>query len=91
MVVRVLYTVLVFQNVLHYDTIQKVLESYGREEKLVECIVQNLMETHRTYWKLLISYRSWALLAPTLTHITTRDPVISGAEDRAMSYVAPAT
>ena len=52
MVVRVLYTVHVFQNVLHYDAIRKVLESYGREEKLAECIVQNLMETHRTYWKL---------------------------------------
>ena len=43
------------------------------------------MEWSGNYWKLLVSYRSWAWLAPTLTHITTRDPVISGAEDRAMS------
>ena len=43
------------------------------------------MERNGDYWKLLISYRSWARLAPTLTHITTHDPMISGAEDDAMS------
>ena len=28
--------------------------------------------------KLLVSYRTWARLAPTLTHVITRDPVTSG-------------
>ena len=57
------------------------METIGR----LQNIIQNSMEWSGNYWKLLVSYRSWARLAPTLTHITTHDPVISGAEDRVMS------
>ena len=46
------------------------------------------MERNGDYWKLLVLYRSWAWLAPTLTHITMRDPVISGAEDDVMSSLS---
>ena len=35
-VVRVLYTVQGIQNVLHYDAIQKALESYGSYQNLAE-------------------------------------------------------
>ena len=43
------------------------------------------MESGGTYWKLLVSYRAWARLTPTLTHVVTYELVTSGAEDRAMS------
>ena len=33
-----------------------------------------------------VSYRTWARLTPTLTHVIMRNPVTSGAEDRAMSF-----
>ena len=39
---------------------------------------QNVLET-------TVSYKTWARLTPTLTHVVTRDPVTSGAEDNAMS------
>ena len=48
-------------------------------------IVQNSMETYGSNWKLLVLYMAWARLTPTLTHVVTRDPMTSGAEDRAMS------
>ena len=45
----------------------------GKEEKLVETI----------------GYRTVrARLTPTLTHVITRDPVTSGAENRAMSSLS---
>ena len=47
MIVRVLYTIHGFHNVLHYDATQKVLESYGNEEKLVEYD----RTSSRTRWK----------------------------------------
>ena len=62
---------------------EAIRETGGRWQN----IVQNSMERNGNYWKLLVSYRSWARLAPTLTHITTRDPVISDAEDNAMSLM----
>ena len=48
---------------------------------ILENIVQNSMEIQGNCWKLLISYRSWAWLASTLTHVVTHDPVTSGAEN----------
>ena len=87
-VVRVLYTVQSIRNVLHYDAIWKVPESYRNEEKLVECIVQNSMEVNRSRRNILettVSYKAWARLTPTLTHVVTYELVTSGAEDDAMS------
>ena len=47
------------------------------------------MEQNRKVWntrETTISYRSWARLTPTLTHIVTYELVTSGAEDDAMSH-----
>ena len=85
-VVRVLYTVQSIRNVLHYDT--KVPESYGNLEKLAEYIVQNSMEANgsrRNMLETTVSYKVWAQLTPTLTHVVTYELVTSGAEDDAMS------
>ena len=46
------------------------------------------MESGGTYWKLLVSYRAWARLTPTLTHVVTYELVTSGAEDDAMSSLS---
>ena len=65
-------------------------EAYRSEEKLVEYIVQNSMEQDRKVWNTLettISYKAWARLTPTLTHVVTYELVTSGAEDRAMSRI----
>jgi hypothetical protein len=46
------------------------------------------METNRRVWNTLettVSYKAWARLSPTLTHVVTYELVTSGAEDRAMS------
>ena len=45
-------------------------------------IVLNLMERYGNLQKLLVSYRTQARLTPTLTHVVTRDPMTSGAEDK---------
>ena len=87
-VVRVLYTVQSIRNVLHYDAIWKVPESYGNLEKLAEYIVQNSMEANGSRQNMLettVSYKVWARLTPTLTHVVTYELVTSGAEDDAMS------
>ena len=66
-------------------------EAYRSEEKLVEYIVQNSMEQDRKVWNTLettISYKAWARLTPTLTHVVTYELVTSGAEDRAMSSLS---
>ena len=39
------------------------------------------METYGSNWKLPVSYKTRARLTPTLTHVVTRDPVTSGAEN----------
>ena len=44
-------------------------------------IIRNSMERYGNTQKLLVSYSPWARLAPTLTHVVTRDPMTSGAED----------
>ena len=54
----------------------------------MEYIVQNSMETHGTRRNILeasVSYKAWARLTPTLTHVVTYELVTSGAEDDAMS------
>ena len=46
------------------------------------------MEQDRRVWNTLettVSYKAWARLTPTLTHVVTYELVTSGAEDRAMS------
>ena len=46
------------------------------------------MEQNGNVWNILettVSYRAWARLTPTLTHIVTYELVTSGAEDDAMS------
>ena len=46
------------------------------------------METNRSGWNILettVSYKAWARLTPTLTHVVTYELVTSGAEDDAMS------
>ena len=49
------------------------------------------MEQNRRVWNTLettVSYKAWARLTPTLTHVVTYELVTSGAEDRAMSFHA---
>ena len=49
------------------------------------------METNGSRWNILettVSYKAWARLTPTLTHIITYELVTSGAEDRAMSSLS---
>ena len=43
---------------------------------------QNTLET-------IVSYKAWARLTPTLTHVVTYELVTSGAEDVAMSQGDP--
>ena len=48
------------------------------------------MERRGNRWNRLettVSYKAWAWLTPTLTHVVTYELVTSGAEDRAMSGV----
>jgi hypothetical protein len=88
MIVRVLYTVQSIRNVLHYDAIWKVPESYGNLEKLAEYIVQNSMEASGSRQDILettVSYKAWARLTSTLTHVITYELVTSGAKDDVMS------
>ena len=42
---------------------------------------RNVLET-------TVSYKVWARLTPTLTHVVTYELVTSGAEDRAMSSLS---
>ena len=54
----------------------------------MEYIVQNSMEVNGNRWNILeatVSYKAWARLTPTLTHVVTYELVTSGAEDDAMS------
>ena len=63
-------------------------EAYGNREKLAEYIVQNSMEANGNMWNTLettVSYKTWARLTPTLTHVVTYELVTSGAEDDTMS------
>ena len=49
------------------------------------------METHGNRWNKLettVSYKAWAWLTPTLTHVITYELVTSGAEDDAMSSLS---
>ena len=46
------------------------------------------MEQNRRVWNTLettVSYKAWARLTPTLTHVVTYELVTSGADDRAIS------
>ena len=55
---------------------------------MVECIVQNSMESDGTLWNMRETtciVQARARLTPTLTHVITYELVISGAEDDAMS------
>ena len=61
----------------HWNRTEVTMES-GR---IWQNIVQNLMDRQGNYWKLLVSYKVWARLTPTLTHVIMCDPVTSGAED----------
>ena len=66
-------------------------EAYRNREKLAEYIVQNLMEANGSVWNTLeatVSYKAWARLTPTLTHVVTYELVTSGAEDDAMSSLS---
>ena len=77
-----------FYTMTRYRRSRNRTEAYGNEEKLAECIVQNSMETDGNVWNTLettVSYKAWARLTPTLTHVVTYELVTSGAEDRAMS------
>ena len=49
------------------------------------------METHGNRWNVLgttVSYKAWARLTPTLTHVVTYELVTSGAEDDVMSSLS---
>ena len=48
------------------------------------------METNGRLWNTLettVSYKAWARLTPTLTHVVTYELVTSGAEDEAMAVL----
>ena len=48
-------------------------------------------ELNGNSWNVLettVSYKVWARLTPTLTHVVTYELVTSGAEDRAMSSLS---
>ena len=84
MVVQVLYTVQGIWNVLHYDAIWKTLETYGSYHGMH----WNTMEDHpeldgreRKHVETTGYHTVQARLTPTLTHVITRNPVTSGAED----------
>ena len=80
-----------FYTMTRYRRSRNRTEAYGNEEKLAECIVQNSMETDGNVWNTLettVSYKAWARLTPTLTHVVTYELVTSGAEDRAMSSLS---
>ena len=59
----------------------KYTEADTEDTGILLNIVWNSMEGRGNIWKLLVLYSTWAQLAPTLTHVITRDPVTSGAED----------
>jgi hypothetical protein len=49
------------------------------------------MEQERNVWNIVegaVSYKAWAWLTPTLTHVVTYELVTSGAEDDAMSSLS---
>ena len=80
-----------FYTMTRYRRNQNRTEAYRKEEKLAEYIVQNSMETSGSVWNTLettISYKAWARLTPTLTHVVTYELVTSGAEDDAMSSLS---
>ena len=77
------------RNVLHYDTLRKVLESYRNYKRIWQNMTEHCPELNGNTRKQLettVSYRTQAWLTPTLTHVIMRNPVTSGAEDRAMSF-----
>ena len=87
-VVRVLYTVQDIWNVLHYDATQKTLELYGNYRRRCQNTMEDRPELDGKEEKLVetTGYRTvQARLTPTLTHVVTRNPVTSGAKNRAMS------
>jgi hypothetical protein len=89
MVVRVLYTVLDIRNVLHYDAIWKVLESYGNYQRNWRKVAEHCPELDGNREKLLETTRiiqAQARLTPTLTHVVTYVLVTSGAEDEQCQY-----
>ena len=66
-------------------------EAYGNSEKLADCIVQTSMDQNRRVWNTLettVSYKVWARLTPTLTHVVTYELVTSGAEGGTMSSLS---
>ena len=49
------------------------------------------MEANGSRWNILettVSYKAWARLTPTLTHVVTYELVTSGAEDDVMSSLS---
>ena len=57
-----------------YGRYRNRTEAYGNRGKLAEYIVQNSMEANRNVWNMLevtLSYKAWAWLTPTLTHVVT--------------------
>ena len=81
-----------FYTMTRYRRNRNRTEAYRNREKLTEYIVQNSMEANRNVWNTLeatVSYKAWARLTPTLTHVVTYELVTSGAEDDAMSHCIP--
>ena len=77
-----------FYTMMRYRRNRNRTEAYRNREKLAEYIVQNSMETNGNMWNTLeitVSYKAWARLTPTLTHVVTYELVTSGAEDRTMT------
>ena len=80
-----------FYTMTRYRRNWNRMEAYGSREKLAGYIVQNSMETDGNVWNTLettVSYKAWARLTPTLTHVVTYELVTSGAEDDAMSSLS---
>ena len=80
-----------FYIMTRYRRNRNRMEAYRNREKLAEYIVQNSMEASGSVWNTLettVSYKAWARLTPTLTHVVTYELVTSGADDGAMSSLS---
>jgi hypothetical protein len=70
----------------------KTLELYGNYYRRLWNIVEDRPELDGRVRKLVEAtrtYKTWARLAPTLTHVATHDLMTSGAKDEAMSVHRP--
>ena len=71
-----------FYTIMQYEIYWKQAEDITEATRTLWGIIQNMMEGdgNTLPWKLLVLYKVWAQLTPTLTHMATCDPMTSDAE-----------